>query len=242
MAKKGSVRNPRLDEGEKLLDQWGVTLARLQDRSLTVAAAAERIGQDPAADLALAAVLGDYPEPETAQALVAWESQTHDKNLRREIHRSLYKLAQKGVYVERPAQEQPRPILAPVEPEGYLSSMDGHGDRLVWLVKPKIGGGLHYLSALVNEPEGMRFVEGAEVTRKGFRAMRQDLGSRHEITMSEAPWRYCDAVMHEGYERAKGRDGASVEAYPALRSHLLTTPARADRIFRLEGGKLSQEK
>jgi hypothetical protein len=226
MAKKGSVRDPRLSEGKKLLDQWGITLARLQDRSLTVAAVAERIGQDLAADLALAAVLGDYPEPETAQALITWESQTHDKNLRREIHRSLYKLAQKGVHIQRPAQEQPRPILAPVEPEGYLSSMDGRGDRLLWLVKSKIGGGLHYLSALVNEPEGMRFVEGAEVTRKGFRAMRQDLSARHEITMIEAPWRYCDAVMYEGYERAKGRDGANVEAYLALRSHLLTTPAQ----------------
>ena len=226
MAKKDSVRDPRLVEGKKILDQWGVTLAQLQDRSLTVAVIAERIGQDPAADLALAALLGDYPEPETAQALVAWESKTNDKSLRREIHRSLYKLSQKGVRIERPAQEQPRPLLAPVEPEGYLSSMDGRGDRLVWLVKPKIGGGLHYLSALVNEPEGMRFVEGAEVTRKGFRAMRQDLSARHEITMIEAPWRYCDAVMQEGYERAKGRDGADVEAYPALRSHVLTTPAQ----------------
>jgi hypothetical protein len=203
-----------------------MTLARLQDHSLTVAEIEGRVGQDPSADVALAALLGDYPTQEVAQVLSDWEHKTSDKSLRREIHRSLYKLSQKGVRAERPAQEQARPVLAPIEPEGYLSSMDGHGDRLVWLIKLKIGGGLHYLSALVNEPEGMRYVEGAEVTRKGFRTMRQDLSDRHQITMIEAPWRYCDALMHEGYERASARDGKEIESYPALRSHLISTPAQ----------------
>jgi hypothetical protein len=226
MAKKDTARDPRLAEGKKTLEQWGITLARLQDQSLTMAEIEARIGQDPAADVALAALLGDYPMQEAAQVLIAWEQKPSAKSLRREIHRSLYKLSQKGVRTERPAQEQTRPVLTPIEPEGYLSSMDGHGDRLVWLIKPKVGGGLHYLSALVNEPEGMRYVEGAEVTRKGFRLMRQDLSDRHQITMLEAPWRYCDALMSEGYERATAREGKEIESYPALRSHLISTPAQ----------------
>jgi hypothetical protein len=226
MAKKDTARDQRLATGQKILDQWEITLARLQDQSLTVSALEERIGQDPAADFALAALLGNYPVPESAQALVAWDLKTSDKSLRREIHRSLYKLSQKGIQVERPAREQDRPILTPIEPEGYLSPIDGHGDRLVWLVKSRIGGGLHYLSALVNEPEGMRYVEGTEVTRKAIRLMRQDLSTEHQITMIEAPWRYCDALMHEGYERARARNGKEVESYPALRSHLISTPAQ----------------
>lgn len=226
MAKKDTARDPRLAEGKKTLEQWGITLARLQDHSLTMAEIEARIGQDPAADVALAALLGDYPTQEAAQVLIAWEQKPSAKSLRREIHRSLYKLSQKGVRTERPAQEQTRPVLTPIEPEGYLSSMDGHGDRLVWLIKPKVGGGLHYLSALVNEPEGTRYVEGAEVTRKGFRLMRQDLSDRHQITMLEAPWRYCDALMSEGYGRARARDGKEIESYPALRSHLISTPAQ----------------
>ncbi len=226
MAKKDTARDPRLAAGKKTLEQWGITLARLQDHSLAVTEIEGRVGQDPTADVALAALLGDYPIQEAAQVLSDWEHKTSDKSLRREIHRSLYKLSQKGVRAERPAQEQARPLLAPIEPEGYLSSMDGHGDRLVWLIKLKIGGGLHYLSALVNEPEGMRYVEGAEVTRKGFRTMRQDLSDRHQIIMIEAPWRYCDALMHEGYERAGSRDGKEIESYPALRSHLISTPAQ----------------
>ena len=226
MAKKDTARAPQLLEGKKTLEQWGLTLPRLQDHSLTLAEIEARVGQDPAADVALAALLGDYPAPEAAQMLVAWENKTDNKSLRREIHRSLYKLSQKGVQVERPVQAPVRPILAPVEPEGHLSTMDGHGDRLVWLIKPKVGGGLHYLSALVNEPEGMRYVEGAEITRKGFRLMRQDLSDRHQITMLEVPWRYCDALMYEGYERAQARDGKEIESYLALRSHVISSPAQ----------------
>ena len=226
MAKKPITRDPRLAAGKKLLDQWGITPAGLQDHSVSMDAVAQRIGQDPAADLALAALLGNHPQPEAAQVLVNWENTVSDKSVRREIHRSLYKLAQKGVPVARPTQEPTQSILAPVEPEGYLSSMDGRGDRLVWLVKPRVGGGLHYLSALVNEPEGMRYVEGTEVTRKAIRLMRQDLSANHQITVIDAPWRYCDFLMHEGYERAKARGVQEIESYPALRSHLLSAPAQ----------------
>jgi hypothetical protein len=71
----------------------------------------------------------------------------------------------------------------------------------------------------------MRFVEGGEVTRKMLRAMRQDLLDRMQVSMNEASWRYCDAIMQEGYERARARNGKEVESYPALRSHLVSTPA-----------------
>lgn len=227
MAKKSVLRDPRLNEGKKLLDQWGITLSRIQDGSLTLAALEQRIGHDAAADLALAALLGDCPQPEAARLLVAWEERAADKNVRREIRRSLYKLAQKGVEVARPTQEPARPIFTPLEPEGYLSAIDGRGDRLVWLVKPRVGGGLHYLSALVNEPEGLRYVEGAEVTRKALRLMRQDLSTQHHITMIPAPWQYCDFLMHQGYERAHAQGRTEqIASYPALRSHLFSSPPR----------------
>lgn len=225
MAKKDNARDPRLLEGKKTIEQWGVSIGRLQDRSLTLADLEGRLGQDPAADLALASLLGDYGERESVQFLVAWEAKAHDKALRRELHRSLYKLSQKGLTTARPEHKQSRSILTPLEPEGYLSVMDGRGDRLVWLAKAKVGGGLHYLSALVNEPEGMRFVEGAEITRKMLRTMRQDLRDRVGMDLIEMSWRYCDAIMQEGYDRAREREVKEIETYPALRSHVVSTPA-----------------
>lgn len=247
MTKKKTAVDARLVEGQKLLEQWGISLAGLQDKSLSVSTVEERIGQDARADLALAVLLGDYPVSEAASVLVSWEARLQDtqgkqdRSLRRSLHRSLYKLSQKGIAVKRPAQEQAKSILAPIEPEGYVSSMDRHGDRLVWLLKPRTGGGLHYLSALINEPDGMRTIEAAEVNRKGIKLAQQDLATQYQISMVEAPWQYCDFLMHEGYERAKARKtqggqaeqaeatqhmSQTIDAYPAMRSHILSSPAK----------------
>lgn len=226
MAKKDAVRHAHVTEGKKLLEQWGVSLARLQDQSVTVAMVQEHIGKNPAADVALAALLGNYPTPEVEHVLVAWESTATDKELRHEIRRSLYKLSQKGIATKKAEQAPSPPIFAPVEPEGYLSPIDGRGDRLLWLVKAKAGGGLHYLSAVVNEPEGLRYFDFAEINRKKLRQMRQDFSTRMEMMLVEAPWRYCDAVMYEGYERAKGKGEKEADSYLAFRTHLLSAPTQ----------------
>jgi hypothetical protein len=60
-----------------------------------------------------------------------------------------------------------------------------------------------------------------------LRTMRQDILDRMGMVMIEAPWRYCDAVMQEGYDRANARGVKDIESYPALRSHVLSTPAVA---------------
>ncbi|NOT56205.1 MAG: hypothetical protein HOP18_16515 [Deltaproteobacteria bacterium] len=224
MAKKDVVRHAHVTEGKKLLEQWGIRLARLQDQSVTVAMVREHIGKNPAADVALAALLGNYPTPEVAQLLVEWEEKASDKELRHEIRRSLYKMSQKGLVAKR---ESPTPaIFAPLEPEGYLSPIDGSGDRLLWIVKPKAGGGLHYLSAVVNEPGGLQYFDFAEINRKKLRQMREDFATRMHMRLVEAPWRYCDAVMYEGYERAKTREDKDADAYLAFRTHLFTAPAQ----------------
>jgi hypothetical protein len=158
--------------------------------------------------------------------LVAWETTATDKELRHEIRRSLYKLSQKGIATKKAEQAPTPPIFAAIEPEGYLSPIDGRGDRLLWLVKAKAGGGLHYLSAVVNEPEGLRYFDFAEINRKKLRQMRQDFTTRMHMVMVEAPWRYCDAVMHEGYERAKAKGNKETDAYLAFRTHLLSAPAQ----------------
>lgn len=226
MAKKDVVRHAHVTEGKKLLEQWGISLARLQDQSVTIAMVQEHIGKNPVADVALAALLGNLPTPEVEQVLVAWEAKATNKELRHEIRRSLYKLSQKGIATKKAEQAPTPPIFTAIEPEGYLSPIDGRGDRLLWLVKTKVGGGLHYLSAVVNEPEGVRYFDFAEINRKKLRQMRQDFTTRMQMVMVEVPWRYCDAVMYEGYERAKAKGDKEADAYLAFRTHLLSTPAQ----------------
>jgi len=228
MTKKKEARERLLEEGKKRLIEWEISLPALKEGRLSLAALEKRTGQDAAADLALIALLGDYPSLETARFLLSLEAaprqdKTQDKILRREIHRSLYKLSQKGVVVERPQPQASTPVLTPVEPEGYISPFDGHGNRLIWLVKPRVGGGLHYLSAVVNEPEGMRDVDTVVISRKMLRQMRKDLQDQHRVVMIETDWRYCDFLINEGYERAQAQE-REVPSYPALRSHLVSSP------------------
>lgn len=222
MAKQKEARERLLEEGKKKLTEWEISLQALKEGTPSLAALEQQVGQDAAADLALIALLGDYPSPEAARVLLSLEDKTRDKTLRREIHRSLYKLSQRGVEVERPPPQTPAPILTPVEPEGYLSPFDGRGDRLIWLVKPRVGGRLHYLAAVVNEPEGMRDVDAVTSTRKALRQVRRKLEDQHHIVMVETDWRYCDFLMHEGYERAQAQK-REVASYPALRSHLVSS-------------------
>ena len=86
-----------------------------------------------------------------------------------------------------------------------------------------MGGGLHYLSAIVNEPEGVRDMDTITITRKALRQMRRDIENQHHIVMVETDWRYCDFLIHEGYERAQAQK-REVASYPALRSHLISSP------------------
>ncbi len=230
MAKKSTKRDPRLAQGKKVLEEWGIRPPAGQDSSLDIASLHERIGQHADADLALAAFLGEVQTAESAQFLVSWIEQATDKRLHKEISRALYRLSQKGIQADRPQKGAGKSILTPIEPEGYLSVMDGRGDRLVWIVKSRVGGGLHFLSTLINEPEGMRYIEGTEISRKMLRQMLQDLRDHRDVTMVQVPWRYCDSLMQEGYERAKAQDKKEVESYPAARSFVFTTPGEPQTV------------
>ena len=69
MAKKSAKRDPRLAQGKKVLEEWGIQPAAGQDGSLDIVSLHERIGQHAAADLALAAFLGKVQTAEAAQFL-----------------------------------------------------------------------------------------------------------------------------------------------------------------------------
>lgn len=156
---------------------------------------------------------------------------SEDRELRREVRRALYRLAQRGVpgaALLPSTPESPAPaIFAEVEPEGYLSFPDPFGDRLLWIVKPRGAGGLLQLSAVVNEPGGLKEAVLAELSRKQLRSLRADLAERHELRLVETSWRYCDWILSEGHERARsqGRLGDTVASFPQLRLQLFRTPA-----------------
>jgi hypothetical protein len=204
-------RDKRARRGEAKLSEWDVAAdAGAGDLG-------EKIGRDADADLAIAARLGGMAGEEGVAILRKLEETSGDKLVRKEAKRSLYRLESQGVHVERPTAEPRKLALAAVEIEGYVSTIDGRGDQLVWLTKPRAGGLLH-LFAVVNDPEGLKDLNLAEVSRKGLRAIRQDLIDKHEIHMIGADWRYCDFLIDRAFQWSSAR-GETGGDYPGLRAH-----------------------
>lgn len=211
-------RQTQLRLGEQLLDTWGIS----SDASVTALRAVS--GREPAADVAIAARLATHADPASVEALRALEAASADKLVRKEIKRSLYRLEQRGIAVPKAAPPQPPLTVAAPGLEGYVSPVDGSGDQLVWLLKPRAGG-LAHLFAVVNDPNGLREVDLSETTRKALRAARQQLLVQHELQMIEADWRYCDHLIDRAFRWATERGHPITGDYPRLRAQLIKQPA-----------------
>lgn len=190
-------------------------------------------GRTPELDLAIVARLGRTPDAEHAAALRSVESGAERLGWRavvKEARRALYRFTQRGVAVPAPApvEEPPRPRAASTI-EGYVSAIDGRGDRLLWIVRPRHDGGVAVLTAVLNEPGGLRDVALADMPRKTLRRMEQDLQARHHLRMVGADAAYCDALLEEGFARARAAGTAGVGEYPTYRARLFATaPAPRD--------------
>lgn len=211
-------RDPRLREGEQLLAGWGVTSDAGVDALRAVA------GRAPDADLAIAERLGRIASADSVDALVALEAATTDKLVLREARRALYRLEQRGLRPPPPVPVAPAVTTGP-SLEGYLSAVDGSGDQLAWLVKPRPGGVLH-LFAVVNDPDGLREVEVTETSRKALRAARQELHDRHAIDMVEADWRYVDFVIARAFAWATEKGTPMHGDYRGARNQLTVQPVQ----------------
>ncbi len=149
-----------------------------------------------------------------------------ERALRKALRRALFRLAQRGVpvpEVEPPAA--PVPVTGGPDLDGLVSAFDGRGDRLVWLLRPQAGGGHLLVAAEVHEPEGLRDVRLAEVSRKELRAVRERLQREAGLRLVSADWRVLDALVVEGHRRAATHAAPErARDYLRLRPQLVTVP------------------
>ncbi len=201
--------------------------AGIGDDETTPAVLLALAGRSPALDLAIVERLARVADDAHALALrdLAAAAEARGwKGAVKEARRALYRLSQRGVAVP------PAPVAAPAAPrwaarafEGWLSGIDGRGDRLVWIVRPQPNGALLAMTAILNEPDGLRDVTLAELARKALKRMHADLRTRHHVQMVEAEGAYCDALVAEGYARARAAGAAeAVGQYPTLRARMTT--------------------
>ncbi len=208
--------------------------AGLADDETAPARLAPLAGTSADVDLAIVERLARELDVARAAALraVEQEADRHGwKRVVKEARRQLYRFAQHGVDVPAAAPAAPPPPRRTIAPlvEAWLSPIDGRGDRLVWIARPQREGGLAVLTAVLNEPAGLRDVALAELSRKTLRRMERDLRARHGLRMVAADAAYCDALLAEGFARARAAGTSGFGVYPTLRMRLFQTdPAPRD--------------
>jgi len=186
----------------------------------------ERLGKGRATDLAVVFILGKVADAASVDALAEIDRQITDKDVRKEIRRSYFKLSQRGLALPKEKASETKTASSVLDRtsdiEAYISAVDGAGGRLVWIAKPQPNHGLKMIQAMVNDREGLVRVGGAQLRRKELRKMAQDIKERHEVTMISVPWEYADQILYEGYDKAKALGQSGLENFHELRSTIST--------------------
>jgi hypothetical protein len=225
MAKK-DAREAALKRGLQELEKSGVDAAAVSVSA--VEPLTRRLGENADVDLAVAFLLGRVADPAAVDALMKIERSATAKELKREARRSLFKLEQRGLTVPRAeeASAGKRPVIASIsEIEGYLSIIDGAGDRLVWLVRPHAGGGLQLLQGVVSDRSGLLRSDGGVVKRKDLRAQADEIQKNANMPMAPVPWEYADGILYDAYEKAKAA-GQKTAQFSSMRAAFNATKPR----------------
>jgi hypothetical protein len=194
----------------------------LEDISVdAVARLQDLFGKGTEVDLAIAFTLGKIPDPSALNALAALEKAAGEKEVKKEIRRSLFKLSQRGL--EIPGPEAPAVTATPLftrapDVEAYMSPVDGSGGRLIWIAKPQINRGLQTIQAMVSDREGLQRIGGAQLPRKELRKMAEEIQRQNDITMIAVPWEYADTLIYQAYEKAKTLGRGGLENFHELRA------------------------
>ena len=228
MAKKKS-HEEEIRRGIEQLSQSGLKLDDVSPALVPLLEEQLRKGRET--DLAIVFSLGKIADSAAAEALLRIEKEAKDKDLKKEIRRSLFKLSQKGLTIPeatRVEEKSPAPMLSrSPEIEAYMSPVDGSGGRLVWIVKPQAGHGLQTIQAMINDRQGLQRIGGTQIRRKELRNMAQEIKKQHGVTMISVPWEYADLMLYENFEKAKAAGRSGLENFHQLRSIVNTAKPKA---------------
>jgi hypothetical protein len=187
----------------------------------------EHFGKEKQIDLAVAFALGRVLDSTAVEALAEIEKQATDKETKKEIKRSFFKLGQRGLTIPHEEARENKPATAffshGTDIEAYMSAVDGAGGRLVWIAKPQPNHGLQVIQGMLNDRDGLLRVGGMHLRRKELRKMVQDIKEQHNVSMISIPWEYADWMIYESYEKAKARGQSGLENFHELRSIFANT-------------------
>ena len=218
MAKK-DLHNERLEKGLAALVSAGIAIDAATSESMAQLKIA--LGQSAEADMAAIFLLGKIAEHESLALIRDIEKTATDKDVKKEIKRALFKLAQKGVAIADEARLEKKPMALferTLEIEAYMSAVDGGGGRLIWIAKLQPNHGLQVIQAMLHDREGLLRFGAMHMKRKELRAMADQIKQQHGVSMIAIPWEFADQMIYDGYEKAKARGQSGLENFHEIRS------------------------
>jgi hypothetical protein len=176
-------------------------------------------------DLAIARALGMIADPAAAAMLAEMEAGAAGA-MRREVRRALYKLKQHGIDAPSPpaATAIPDRGTERTEINAMLSPIDSEGARIVWIVKPRMQGGLLRMWALISEHEGLVGAQNTRLSRRELNSEREELERRAQVKLVDADWRVADFIACEAWRNTPESRRGQVGNFLALRSELIASP------------------
>ena len=218
----------RLEKGLEALATDGIAIdAPTADSFASLKSA---VGRSAEAEIATVFLLGKIATRESLDIIREIEKNTSDRDVKKEIKRALFKLAQKGVAIADDAPVEKKPaVLFDRTPdiEAYMSAVDGGGGLLIWIAKTQPNHGLQVIQAMLNERDGLLRMGAMSMKRKELRAMADDIKREHGITMIAIPWEFADHRIYDGYEKAKARGQSGLENFHETRSLIGTGKPKA---------------
>ena len=151
-----------------------------------------------AAALLRAAVAGERLDVLSSLAASA------DKVLSKDAKRALHLLRTRGVAVPepaRPAPPPPTPVAEEVFP-CYASSLDGQGERAIWIARNVPGRGVEVGQAVVSDLLGLVELQVGVLGRKEYRGFGKDIEERGQaMGVAEIDPMHARAVVAEARRR-----------------------------------------
>jgi hypothetical protein len=181
------------------------------------------LGKQMEIDASLAESLARVSHPVSARLLQRIMEASDEKQVRKVIKRSLYRMKSKGIPVEEMPIPGEKPVLRPaaVEPPmGFGGGIDFLGQRLVLLGIPRPGRGLIVIQGIISDTQGLVAFSGGEIRRKGFKAFLGEVqeGSPFPLVEMEAP--YGASLLTKAYQLALDKGGTPPQEYLHLRPEI----------------------
>lgn len=153
------------------------------------------------------------------------------KEAGKEAKRLLHQLRSRGVAVPELPRVAAPAAPAPAEPDlpCYASTLDGQGERAVWLARNLPGRGVEVGQFVLSDEKGLASFQPGALGRKEYRAFGQELTGRGgSLGVREVPRELAHALVGDARRRTESQGRALPDGAALWLSRLGEAPALPD--------------